>query len=77
MLMSELLEKESHSVEYPCFVGTVNIPKERDLYTVLRRKYSNMAKEAVSQFSALYDGYINVMIFCGKLLLIFKRVSVL
>ena len=59
MLMNELLEKESHSVEYSCSVGAVNIPKERNLYTVLRRKYSNLAKEAVSQFSALYDSYTN------------------
>lgn len=59
MLMNELLEKECHSVEYPCAVGAVNIPKERNLYTVLRRKYSNLAKEAVSQFSFFYDGYTN------------------
>ena len=59
MLMNELLEKESHCVEYSCSVGAVNIPKERNLYTVLRRKYSNLAKEAVSQFSALYDSYTN------------------
>ncbi len=59
MLMNELLEKESHSVEYPCSIGAVNISKERNLYTVLRRKYSNLAREAVSQFSALYDGYTN------------------
>lgn len=59
MLMNELLEKESHSVEYPCSIGAVNISKERNLYTVLRRKYSNLAREAVSQFSAFYDGYTN------------------
>ncbi len=59
MLMNELLEKESHSVEYPCSIGTVNIPKERNLYTVLRRKYGNLAKDAVSQFSAFYDSYTN------------------
>ena len=59
MLMNELLEKESHSVEYPCSIGAVNISKERNLYTVLRRKYSNLAREAVSQFSAFYDSYTN------------------
>lgn len=59
MLMNELLEKESRSVEYPCSIGTVNIPKERNLYTILQKKYSNLAKEAMVQFAALYDGYIN------------------
>lgn len=59
MLMNELLEKENRSVEYPCPIGAVNIPKERNLYTVLRKKYSNLAKEARAQFSAFYDGYTN------------------
>lgn len=59
MLMNELLEMESHSVEYPCSVGVINIPKERNLYTILRKKYGNLAKEAVSQFSSFYDSYTN------------------
>lgn len=59
MLMNELLEKENRSVEYLCSVGAVNISKERNIYTVLRKKYGNLAKEAVIQFSALYDNYVN------------------
>ena len=59
MLMNELLGKENCPVEYPCIIGTVNIPKERNIYTVLRKKYFNLAKEAMEQFSTLYDHYEN------------------
>lgn len=59
MLMNELLEKEFHPVEYPCAIGMVNIPIERNIYNVLRKKYYNLAKEAKKQFSILYENYVN------------------
>lgn len=59
MLMKELLEQENHPVEYPCAVGEVHIPKERNIYNILRKKYYHLAEEAVKQFSSFYDGYTN------------------
>lgn len=59
MLMNELLEKEYRPVEYPCSFGLISIPKDRNVYNVLRKKYYDLAKEAMKQFSAFYDGYIN------------------
>lgn len=59
MLLNELLEKEYCPVEYPCPIGTVCIPKERNVYNTLRKKYYNLAKDAMNQFSVLYDSYSN------------------
>ena len=59
MLMKELLEQENHPVEYPCAIGTVHIPKERNIYNVLRKKYYRLAEEAVRQFSSFYSDYTN------------------
>lgn len=59
MLMNELIEKEYCPVEYPCPIGLVCIPRERNVYNVLRRKYFNLAKEAENQFSSFYDNYSN------------------
>lgn len=59
MLMKELLEQENHPVEYPCAVGEVHIPKERNIYNILRKKYYHLAEEAVKHFSSFYDGYTN------------------
>lgn len=57
MLMNELLEKENRLVEYPCAVGVVQIPKKRNLYNVLRKKYFGLAEEAREHFSKSYDEY--------------------
>lgn len=59
MLMNELIEKEYRPVEYPCEIGMVCVSKERNIYNVLRKKYYSLAKEAMKQFSMLYDNYIN------------------
>lgn len=59
MFVNELLEKESHSVEYSGPIGKVCISKERNIYNALRKKYYNLAQEAKEQFSSFYDGYVN------------------
>lgn len=57
MLFEEMLRKEYVAKEFPSDIGTVCITKERNLYTVLRKKYYALALESANAFSAAFDTY--------------------
>lgn len=57
MLVNQLLEKDYCQVEYPCHIGLVSIPKERNLYNSLRKKYYGLAMESMKKFLEYYDNY--------------------
>ena len=59
MLLNELLEKKYCSVERVCSIGVVSVPKERNVYNALRKKYYLLAQETENHFSEIYNGYTN------------------
>lgn len=57
MLIKEMLEKEYISKEFLSPIGCVQVVKERNIYNAVRNKYQKLAKEALSIFTEIYDGF--------------------
>lgn len=57
MLFKEILETEYVPKEFSLEIGNINVTKERNIYTVLRRKYYALAVESLNTFSNAYDTY--------------------
>lgn len=57
MLFNEIFEKDYVAKDFDTPIGKITLDKGRNIYTILRSKYYDLAFDSMKTFSDLYDSY--------------------